>query len=69
MSAVVQYSKCSHWLYGNFSCVSQDLDDREGVMHRIRKRMRELQRSLRSKDDALSDKNNELQQALQEIQR
>lgn len=52
-----------------FPCLSQDLDDREGVMHRIQKRMRELQRSLRSKDNALSDKNNEHQQALQEIHR
>jgi hypothetical protein len=45
------------------------MKDREGVMHRIQKRMRELQRSLRNKDIALSDKNNEYKEALLEIQR
>lgn len=38
-------------------------------MHRIQKYMRVLQRSLRSKDNALSNMNNEHQHALQEIQR
>ncbi|KAG0558833.1 hypothetical protein KC19_10G058300 [Ceratodon purpureus] len=49
--------------------VEKDLNDKEGVMHRIQKRMRELQRCLRHKDIALSDKNNEYQDALMEIRR
>jgi len=51
------------------ACMQQDLDDREAVLHRLRKSMRESQRSLRDKDNALSSKIAEHQKALQENQR
>lgn len=52
------------------ACMQQDLDDREAaVLHGLRKNMRESQRSLRDKDNALSSKIAEHQKALQENQR
>lgn len=51
------------------ACMQQDLDDREAVLHRLRKSMRESQRSLRDKDNALNSKIAEHQKALQENQR
>lgn len=51
------------------ACMQQDLDDREAVLRRLQKSMRESQRCLRDKDNALSSKIAEHQKTLLENQR